>query len=112
MKKQYSLLLSLACSCGIAQAKLNVVATTSDLAAIAREIGGEHVELTTLARPTEDPHFVDPKPSFVVKLNRADALIQGGAELGHPAVSARRAADVLPGHRHGADGVHGFRGRL
>jgi zinc/manganese transport system substrate-binding protein len=62
-------------------AKLNVVATTPDLAAIAREIGGDRIELTTLAKPTEDPHFVDAKPSFIVKLNRADVLIEGGAEL-------------------------------
>ena len=64
-----------------AQAKLNVVVTTPDLAAIAKEIGGDNIELTTLARPTEDPHFVDAKPSFIVKLNRADVLIEGGAEL-------------------------------
>jgi zinc/manganese transport system substrate-binding protein len=64
-----------------AQAKLNVVATTPDLAAIAREIGGDKIELTTLAKPTEDPHFVDAKPSFIVKLNRADVLVEGGAEL-------------------------------
>jgi zinc/manganese transport system substrate-binding protein len=62
-------------------ASLNVVATTPDLASIAREIGGGNIELTTLARPTEDPHFVDPKPSFIVKLNKADVLIHGGAEL-------------------------------
>jgi zinc/manganese transport system substrate-binding protein len=64
-----------------AQAKLNVVATTGDLGAIAREIGGDHIDLTVLAKPTEDPHFVDAKPSLVVKLNRADAVIDGGAEL-------------------------------
>lgn len=64
-----------------AQAKLNVVVTTPDLAAIAREVGGDKIEITTLARPTEDPHFVDAKPSFIVKLNRADALLEGGAEL-------------------------------
>lgn len=63
------------------EAKLNVVATTPDIASIAREIGGDRIELTTLARPTEDPHFVDPKPSFIVKLNKADVLIHGGAEL-------------------------------
>jgi zinc/manganese transport system substrate-binding protein len=62
-------------------AKLNVVATTPDFGSIAREIGGEHIDLTTLAKPTEDPHFVDAKPSFIVKLNRADVLIEGGAEL-------------------------------
>jgi ABC-type Zn uptake system ZnuABC Zn-binding protein ZnuA len=64
-----------------AQAKLNVVATTSDLAAIAKEIGGDQITLTTLAKPTEDPHFVDAKPSFISKLNRADMVIEGGAEL-------------------------------
>jgi zinc/manganese transport system substrate-binding protein len=62
-------------------AKLNVVVTTPDLASIAREIGGDHIELTTLAKPTEDPHFVDAKPSLIVKLNRADVLLEGGAEL-------------------------------
>src|SRR5438093_2083901 len=64
-----------------AEAKLNVVATTPDLAAIAKEIGGDRIELTTLAKATEDPHFVDAKPSFIVKLNHADVLIEGGAEL-------------------------------
>src|SRR5712691_9407155 len=64
-----------------AHAKMNVVVTTPDLAAIAKEVGGDKVEITTLARPTEDPHFVDAKPSFIVKLNRADALVEGGAEL-------------------------------
>lgn len=63
------------------QAKLNVVVTTPDLAALVREIGGPHVEITTLARPTEDPHFVDAKPSFIVKLNKADVIVEGGAEL-------------------------------
>jgi zinc/manganese transport system substrate-binding protein len=64
-----------------AQAKLNVVATTPDLGALAREVGGDKVDVFTMAKPTEDPHFVDAKPSFVVKLNKADALIEGGAEL-------------------------------
>ena len=62
-------------------AQLKVVATTPDLAAIAREIGGSAVTVTALAKPTEDPHFVDAKPSHVVTLNRADVLIDGGAEL-------------------------------
>ncbi len=64
-----------------AQARLNVVATTPDFAAIAKEIGGDQISLTTLAKATEDPHFVDAKPSFIVKLNHADVLIEGGAEL-------------------------------
>jgi zinc/manganese transport system substrate-binding protein len=64
-----------------AMARLNVVATTEDFGAIARAIGGDRVTVTTLARPTEDPHFVDAKPSFILKLNRADALVDGGADL-------------------------------
>ena len=76
------LLLPLLASLAVpAWAKLNVVATTPDLGAIAHAIGGDQIELTTLAKPSEDPHFVDAKPSFIVKLNHADALIEGGAEL-------------------------------
>ena len=64
-----------------AAAQLRVVATTPDLGSIAREIGGDKVSVVALAKPTEDPHFVDAKPSHIVTLNRADALIEGGAEL-------------------------------
>ncbi len=64
-----------------AQAKVNVVATLPDYASLAREIGGDNVDVTVLAKPTEDPHFVDARPSFVVKLRQADVLIDGGAEL-------------------------------
>jgi zinc/manganese transport system substrate-binding protein len=64
-----------------AQAKISVVATLPDYGSIAREIGGDNVDVTVLAKPTEDPHFVDARPSFVVKLRQADVLIDGGAEL-------------------------------
>lgn len=64
-----------------AGAQIKVVATTPDLASLAREIGGKAVSVTALAKPTEDPHFVDAKPSHIVTLNRADVLIDGGAEL-------------------------------
>jgi len=62
-------------------AKLNVVATLPDFASLAREIGADKVNVTVLAKPTEDPHFVDARPSFVVSLRNADILIDGGAEL-------------------------------
>jgi zinc/manganese transport system substrate-binding protein len=62
-------------------AKISVVATTPDLAALAKAIGGDAVDVKALAKPTEDPHFVDAKPSHIVTLNRADVLIEGGAEL-------------------------------
>ncbi len=74
-------LVAIAASSTSAAAQLRVVATTPDLASLAREIGGSAVTVTALAKPTEDPHFVDAKPSHIVTLNRADALIEGGAEL-------------------------------
>ena len=72
---------AIAFTAGRATAQLRVVATTPDLASVAREIGGDKVNVVALAKPTEDPHFVDAKPSFIVTLNRADALVEGGAEL-------------------------------
>lgn len=87
------------------QAKLNVVATLPDLGSIAEAVGGEHVKVTTIARGTEDPHFVDARPSFVRVLNQADVLIEGGAELEAgwlpPLVNAARNSKILgngPGH--------------
>jgi ABC-type Zn uptake system ZnuABC Zn-binding protein ZnuA len=79
--KRTVLMLAAAMLLSRAQAKLNVIVSTPDLAAIAHEVGGNNVEITTLAKPTEDPHFVDAKPSFILKLSRADVLIEGGAEL-------------------------------
>ena len=64
-----------------AEAKINVVATLPDFGSLAREIGGDNINLTVLAKPTEDPHFVDARPSFVVAVRSADVLIDGGAEL-------------------------------
>jgi zinc/manganese transport system substrate-binding protein len=64
-----------------AAAKLFVVTTTPDLAAITREVGGDKVEVESLAFGTQDPHFVDPKPSFIVKLNRADLYVKRGLDL-------------------------------
>src|SRR5438045_1549876 len=81
MRKSLQLLLMLVCAAVSTQAKLNVVATLPDLGSLAREIGGDAVSVTVLAKPTEDPHFVDARPSFVVALRGADVLIDGGAEL-------------------------------
>jgi zinc/manganese transport system substrate-binding protein len=84
MKKTIALitgLLLFGAICPATFAKLNVVATTAELGSIAGVVGGDEVSVSTLTKPTEDPHFVDAKPSFVLRLNRADALIEGGAEL-------------------------------
>ena len=96
-------LLAVLASVGAARAadRLKVVATTNDLAAVARAVGGDAVEVTTLARPTEDPHFVDPKPSFIRTLNQADVLIEGGASLEAgwlpPLLDSARNAKITPG---------------
>jgi zinc/manganese transport system substrate-binding protein len=74
-------IIATAASVGSASAQIRVVATTPDLASLAKEVGGDKVNVVALAKPTEDPHYVDAKPSHIVTLNRADALIEGGAEL-------------------------------
>ena len=80
--KKFPLIVSLVIgSATCAFAKINVVATLPDFGSFAREIGSDKAEVTVLAKPTEDPHFVDARPSFVVALRNADVLIDGGAEL-------------------------------
>jgi zinc/manganese transport system substrate-binding protein len=81
MKKYLISLLGLLLIIPSVHGKLNVVATLPDFGALAREVGGNNVAVTVLAKPTEDPHFVDARPSFVVALRNADVLIEGGAEL-------------------------------
>ena len=84
MKIKYQIFLSLLFMLGwatAAHAKLNIVASTPDVGSIAKEIGKDKIEVMSIAKPTEDPHFVDAKPSFIVKLNKADMLIDGGLHL-------------------------------
>lgn len=64
-----------------AHAKLNIVTTTSELAAIARAVGGDLVEVKAIARGDQDPHFLEAKPSYMSAVNRADLLIYNGLEL-------------------------------
>src|SRR2546425_13282383 len=64
-----------------AQSKLNVVTTTEDLASIAREVSGDRITVESIARGYQDPHFVEAKPSFILKLQKADVLIVVGREL-------------------------------
>ena len=81
MKKILSILSTILTFALTSEANINVVATLPDFGALAREIGGNNVTVTVLAKPTEDPHFVDARPSFVVQLRTAHVLIEGGAEL-------------------------------
>ncbi|MCM2257694.1 MAG: metal ABC transporter substrate-binding protein [Vicinamibacteria bacterium] len=62
-------------------AALNIVATTEDLASLVREVGGDKVKVEGIARGYQDPHFVEAKPSFILKLHAADLLVVVGREL-------------------------------
>lgn len=62
-------------------AKINIVTSIPDFGSIAKEIGKEKVNVISLVRPTQDPHYVDAKPSFMVSLNKADMLLVTGMEL-------------------------------
>jgi ABC-type Zn uptake system ZnuABC Zn-binding protein ZnuA len=64
-----------------AGAAVNVVASTEDLAALAREVGGDKVKVESIARGYQDPHYVEAKPSFILKLAKADLLVVVGREL-------------------------------
>jgi len=64
-----------------AHAKLRVTATIETLADLARQVGGDRVEVEALSRGTQDPHFVPAKPSLVLALNKADVLVQVGLDL-------------------------------
>jgi zinc/manganese transport system substrate-binding protein len=82
-------------------AAVRVVATTEDLASLAREVGGDKVTVTALAKGYQDPHFVDPKPSFILEVSRADLLIVVGRELEigwlTPLITSSRNAKIQPG---------------
>src|SRR6266478_2885193 len=64
-----------------ADSKLRIMTATTDLASLAQEVGGEKVDVESIARGYQDPHFVEAKPSFLLKLRHADLLIVVGLEL-------------------------------
>src|SRR6478735_4631375 len=66
---------------GRAEAKLRVAASIEVLADLSRQVGGDRVDVTSLSRGYQDPHFVEAKPSLVLALNRADALVHVGLDL-------------------------------
>ena len=80
---------------------VRVVTSTSDLASIAQSVGGRRVEAISLAKGYQDPHFVEPKPSFILRLSRADLLIVAGLDLetGYlpPLLDQSRNAKIRPG---------------
>jgi ABC-type Zn uptake system ZnuABC Zn-binding protein ZnuA len=84
-----------------AQSKLNVMTTTEDLASIAREVGGDRITVEAIARGYQDPHFVEAKPSFILKLQKADLLVAVGRELEigwlPPLIQQSRNSKIQPG---------------
>jgi zinc/manganese transport system substrate-binding protein len=94
-------LIPFAAGSAFAQGTLNVMATTEDLASIAREVGGDKVTIDSIAKGYQDPHFVEAKPSFILKLQKADLLVVVGKELEigwlPPLIQQSRNAKIQPG---------------
>jgi zinc/manganese transport system substrate-binding protein len=111
----FAALAAAACLLGAtpAAAAITVVTTTPDLAAIATEVGGDKVTVTSLAKGYQDPHFVEAKPSFVLLLNKAQLLVVVGKELEigwlPPLVTQSRNPRIQPGAEGYLDASQGAR---
>ena len=81
ISKLISTFITAICFASAAQAKINIVTTTSDLQALAVAIGGDRVNVDTLIKGIQDPHHLEAKPSFVLKVSHADLLISNGLGL-------------------------------
>jgi len=95
-----------------AVAKIHVVTTLQDYAAIAREVGGDRVEAQGIVAGNADPHHIKPKPSYALMLRKADLFVSTGLDLelwapvlvnkaGNP-----RIVDGAPGYVAAAQGIH------
>lgn len=98
-----AILVSLTAAVASGATALNIVTTTEDLAALTREVGGERVNVEAIARGYQDPHFVESKPSYILRLQRTDLLVAVGRDLEVgwlPAlVQQSRNAKIQPGAR-------------
>jgi zinc/manganese transport system substrate-binding protein len=92
---------TLVLAAGAVQAQLRVVTSTTDLADIAKSIGGKHVSVEAICAGEQDPHYVQARPSYMVKLSRADLLIHVGLGLEiawlPPLIRGARNPDINPG---------------
>lgn len=79
--KIITLFFALVANSAVYAAKINVVTTTADLKSITEFIGGDKVDVTSIATGYQNPHFVDPKPSYIIKLSRADMFVTVGLDL-------------------------------
>src|SRR5512136_2259394 len=84
-----------------ARAAVNVVAATEDLADLTAQVGGDRVKVESIAKGYQDPHFVEAKPSFILKLAKADLLVVVGRDLEigwlPPLIDQSRNARIRPG---------------
>src|SRR5438132_10194087 len=82
-------------------AALHVVSSIPTLGSLAKEVGGNRVEVESLGKGYQDPHFVEPKPNLMLVLNRADLLVHVGLELEigwlPPLVLGSRNPKIQPG---------------
>jgi ABC-type Zn uptake system ZnuABC Zn-binding protein ZnuA len=102
MKRAILLLASFALAANtLAADKLKVVTTTEDLASLTREVGGDRVDVNSIGKGYQDPHFIEPKPSFLLLLKNADLLEVVGLELEigwlPPLLDQSRNNNVRPG---------------
>ena len=95
----------------VGAAPLKVVTTIQDLASLTKEVGGDRVDVSSIARGYQDPHFVEPKPSFLLLLRNADLLEAVGLELEigwlPPLLDQSRNPNIRPGTKGYLDISHG-----
>ena len=101
--RRLGLLLFLSLLVTAADAKLNVVTTTTDLESLVKTIGGEGVIVFAVAKGTQDPHQIEAKPSFMIRFRDADLTLSQGLELESawllPLIQGSRNPKVKPGSR-------------
>lgn len=110
MKRQNKLTIVLAAAVfaftgmAFASGKLKVYTDLSDFSYLVKQIGGDKVSSEYFVAPYQNPHFQEPKPSFIMKLSKADVLIEAGLELTkawlQPIVEQARNKDIVPGGKH------------
>jgi zinc/manganese transport system substrate-binding protein len=86
---------------GLAQAQLSVLTTTTDLGYIVKQVGGDQVKVVSIAKGTQDPHYIEAKPSYMLKASRADLIVAVGLdlEIGYlpPIIRGARNPKIHPG---------------
>jgi len=91
--------------------KLRVVTTTTDLKALTEAVGGDLVDVESLARGNQNPHDLEVRPSLMVKVRRADLLVINGLELDQwveVVVQGANNPNVLPGTPGRVDASEGL----